>query len=242
MSSPCPTAVVAPPGRRGGATARHLSRLFALTLIAFLAASPTALAHQGDPNYRSVIDRIEPAQPDLELEVIDYDADLRLTAPAATRIEIPGYEGEPYARIIADGTVQVNVRSPSAYLNADRYGDTPIPDEADPEAEPTWETIRSDGTFQWHDHRSHWMSPEPPEHVQGVTERTEIFDYEIPILVDGEPTTIHGTLYWVGPEQGGALPFLLAGAAILLAAGVLTAIVRRRRQADGRPGPESEPW
>lgn len=190
-----------------------------------------AAAHGGNPDYRSVINQLTPPVAGIELEVIDYDADLRMTVPAGTRVDIPGYEGEPYARILADGTVQVSNRSPSAYLNTDRYGSAAVPETADVNAPPEWETVRSDGIFQWHDHRSHWMSPEPPGHLQGVTERTKVFDYEIPIEVDGQPVTIEGTLYWVGSDSGAKLPFI-AGGVIVLLAGLAAAMIARRRRGD----------
>lgn len=215
-------------------TGRILSApaLFAALLLTALLPS-AARAHEGNPDYRSVIEGVHPPAPGIELEVIDYDADIRLTAPPGTRIDIPGYEGEPYARILPDGRVQVNRRSPSAYLNTDRYGAVEVPDSADIDAPPEWETTREDGVFQWHDHRSHWMSPEPPERVRGASERTVVFDYEIPIEVDGRPATIEGTLYWVGSQSGSKLPFILGGLAVVLGGLVAVLLARRRREAGG---------
>ncbi len=195
------------------------SRVWALAfllaaVLSLIYAPVRAEAHGGNPDYRSVINRVVPPVPGLKLEVIDYDADIRLTAPAGVRIEIDGYEGEPYARIQADGTVEVNQRSRSAYLNTERYGNAEIPETADNEAKPKWETVREDGVFQWHDHRSHWMSPQPPEKVEDRQQRTQLFDYEIPIRVDGKPATIQGTLFWVGSGSESKLPFFLVGLAL----------------------------
>lgn len=208
-----------------------LATLGAMLVAAALLWPAPALGHGGNPDYRSVIDEVRPPVEGLEFEVIDYDADVRMTVPAGLEVEVPGYDGEPYARVLADGTVQVNLNSPSAYINTERYGTTEIPERADPEAEPEWETSRDDGVFQWHDHRSHWMSPEPSERWRDETERTKIFDYEIPIKVDGRPAVVHGTLYWAGSDSGSKLPFMLAGAAIIAAGLAATLIARRRRAA-----------
>ena len=61
--------------------------------------------------------------------------------------------------------------------------------------------------------------------------RTKVFDYEIPIKVDGEPATVLGTLYWVGSGSASKLPFILVGVAIIAAALAATLIARRRRPA-----------
>lgn len=206
-----------------------IPRLLVVATLALLMPCGIASAHGGNPEYRSVIEELRPANQAIQLEVIDYDADIKLTAAPGTEVELPGYEGEPYMRILADGTVEVNERSPSAYLNSDRYGAVEVPDSADPEADPAWEEVRSDGTFQWHDHRAHWMSPEPPERLRGVSERTKVFAYEIPLTVDGQDSTIHGTLWWVGTDEGSKTPFIFAGIAVLLLGGVATLVMRRRR-------------
>lgn len=213
---------------------------FVLALM-LLAPAGLARAHGGNPDYRSVIDELRPANDAIELEVIDYDADIKLTAALGTVVKLPGYEGEPYMRILADGSVQVNQRSPSAYLNTDRYAESEVPGSASADAKPVWEETRTDGVFQWHDHRAHWMSPEPPARLKGVTERTKVFDYEIPVTVDGRSSTILGTLWWVGPEEGSKLPFVLAGVAILILGGAGTVLARRRR-GDEAGEPADEAW
>lgn len=220
---------------------RCLAGLLTITLLFAAAAllATAAEAHQGNPDYRSVINELQPPVEGIELEVIDYDADIRLTAPAGVRVDIPGYEAEPYARILPDGTVQVNRRSPSAYRNTDRYGTAVIPETADIAAAPEWETTRDDGIFQWHDHRSHWMSPEPPAHLKEAGERTKVFDYEIPIEVDGRPVVIAGTLYWVGSGSVSKLPFVAAGLAIIIAGLAAVALARRRRMASSQDGSEA---
>jgi hypothetical protein len=203
-----------------------------LACAALALAVPGALAHGGNADYRSVIERVTPEVPGVEVEVLNYDSELELRSADGHEVMIYGYEGEPYARLRADGTVQVNERSPAAYLNEDRYGAVKVPAKADPEAPPRWRTLDQSGRFVWHDHRMHYMGEGTAPQVEDESRRTKVFDYAVPIAVDGRAGTIAGTLFWVGPEDASKLPFVLAGAAILLGGGVLLVVVRRRRDRD----------
>ena len=93
--------------------------LAAAAMLLALAAPPAAHAN---PAFRSVIDRVEPARPGLALEVLGFDQNLQLRNRTGEVVVIRGYDGEPYARLLPDGTVQVNRNSPATYLNEDRFG------------------------------------------------------------------------------------------------------------------------
>ena len=43
-----------------------------------------------------------------------------------------GYANEPYARVLADGTVQLNQRSPANYIDDDRFARAGVPASANP--------------------------------------------------------------------------------------------------------------
>jgi len=208
---------------------RRLLRAFALGLLLAIPFAGQASAHQGNPDYRSEVNGIDPAVPGLSAEVLNYDADMLLTNDSDKTVVVEGYEGEPYLRFSPDGTVEANVNSPAYYLNTDRYGTTPVPDNADPKAEPDWKIVGGTGEFQWHDHRSHYMSTATPPQVTDPGTKTKIFDYKIPLTVDGKPAAINGTLFWVGTSSFPVLPFV--GLAILALASVILVVVVRRRRA-----------
>ncbi len=215
------------------------ARWLALAVAAMLLAPATAAAHGGNPNYRSVIDEVTPQTPGVSFQVLDYDSYMQLQSSPGHEVVIYGYEGEPYARILKDGTVQVNERSPALYLNENRFADVTVPPIANAKAPPKWKTFDSSGNFIWHDHRMHYMSTALPPQVKDKSKKTKVFDYEIPIKVDGKKGAIDGTLFWVGPANTSKTPFIVAAIAIVLIGGALVLFIRRRRhdEDDGGEGP-----
>jgi len=201
----------------------------ATTLLCLLGAAP-ALGHEGNPDFRSEIEAVQPSLPDIDFQVLNYDADMELVDQGGHEVLIYGYEGEPYARILRDGSVQKNQRSPSTYLNENRYGEVQVPKSADPKAPPVWKTVDDSGTLRWHDHRMHYMSTGTPPQVKDESKKTKVFDYAIPIAVDGHKGAVDGTLFWVGPADTSKTPFLIAGAVIVLLGAALVMLTRRRRR------------
>ena len=65
----------------------RLRLVVALSALFALAVAPTALAHQGNPNYRSVIDEVAPKFPGVRLAVLNLDdrLELRKEPPHVTR-------------------------------------------------------------------------------------------------------------------------------------------------------------
>jgi hypothetical protein len=220
-------------------------RALLVAVVGLLALFPGASeAHKGSPHYRSTVRAIQPSVGGLNVQVLNYDDRLQLINHSGRDVEIRGYGGEPYAVVKADGTVEVNKRSPSYYLNEDRYGNVQVPPQAQNNALPQWEVLDKTGTFEWHDHRIHFMSKSLPNQVTNKSKRTKIFDWKVPIVVGGRPTRIKGDLYWV-PLAGG----LPRGALLALAVVVFSAIAfvevvrrRRRRQEQARPRGPREAW
>jgi hypothetical protein len=205
--------------------------------------TPTPAKESGSPindqgsnyNYRSNITQIAPDVAGLHLEVLEFADRLLLRNQTGKAVTVYGYQGEPYARILAGGAVEVNKHSPAYYLNQNFYGDVNVPSSASPSAKPDWTLVDRTGQFEWHDHRIHYMSPAVPAQVKDKSKRTKIFDWRVPIAVGSKPGTVDGQLFWV-PEQGTKTPVAAIVALVLIVlAGVALVLVVRRRRRKGAP-------
>jgi hypothetical protein len=178
-----------------------IATLGVIVLVGFTPASAAADPPQ-PTNYRSTIVEITPDLPaGVTARIIGGDSLVELAMDRGHTALVSDYprasdaKPVPYLRFDADGTVHRNVRSVAATANEARYGTTDqVPD---PEGAPRWEHVASDGRYAWHDHRIHWMSPTPPRLVDddgrvdlGGANGT----WSIPLIVDGTPTAITGTL------------------------------------------------
>jgi hypothetical protein len=216
----------------------------ALALTGLAATVPaTALAHQGNPNMKSVVRALQPRVPGVSLQVLSGDDRFQLTNRSTVTVLVQGYDKEPYARLTPDGTVAVNHNSPAYYLNTDRYGAVTVPKTASAKATPDWHVLDKTGVFEWHDHRMHYMARGVPSIVKDRSVKTKIFDYEIPIKIGADQGAILGTLWWA-PASGGGAPVgaIVAFVVLLVAGGVAVVVVRRRRRrASGGEGGGAEP-
>jgi hypothetical protein len=212
-------------------------RFLILVAGALLLSAPAALAHEGSPNFLSQVNSVTPADSGVNVSVLNRDDRLLLTADRGHSVVIEGYSDEPYARIDADGTVSVNTDSEAYYLNEERDGQVEVPDGVDSKGEPQWKELTKTGRFEWHDHRMHWMSEGDPEQVKDKDVRSKVFDWKVPLEVDGRPGTIAGTLFWT-PTAGGSVPIALIAALAVVAIAICIAItvVRQRRR------PAAEAW
>ena len=192
----------------------RLSGLLATSLaVVVLTASP-ALADPAEPtNYQSTVLGMTPSTNVATFEVVGGDSFLQVTVSPGHEVLIPGYFDEPYIKIDVDGTVWLNEDSPAAYINLDRYGEADIPEGVDGQGEPAWKQVASNGVYAWHDHRSHWMSPDLPPAVSG-DQRQVVFPWEIPVVIDGRDTVIEGELVWIPSDS--PIPGILAGVIALL--------------------------
>ncbi len=213
----------------------------AAALAALFAAAPAALAHEGNPNFRSEVRAIAPGVPGLDAHVLNFDDRIEFVYDGDRDVVVDGYRDEPYLRFRAGGLVQVNRRSPAGYLNEDRFAQAAVPARADHRATPVWQTVARNGRYDWHDHRIHWMGKGSlPPQVKDESKPVEVFDWSIPLEVGERQATVRGRLRWLGSDAGG---FPVAAAislgAVLVAGGLLVVVVRRRRAG---PGAVKEVW
>jgi hypothetical protein len=208
---------------------------------ALLLAAPVALAHQGNPNYRSVVKAITPETAGINAKIQNFDDAVLLHNTSGKDVLVLDYKNppQPYVELKADGTVRVNTNSEAYYLNEDRQGETAVPKGLG--SEPAWKEISNSGRYQWHDHRMHWMGASDPPNLEDKGNRTVIYDnWVIPIKVGGTDGEISGTLTWV-PTEDSSLPLgaIFALAALIIALSIAVFVVRRRRaggDGDGAAG------
>ncbi|MEZ5229713.1 MAG: hypothetical protein R2710_24545 [Acidimicrobiales bacterium] len=182
---------------------RHLAfrTLGVAVLTVLTTAAPAAADPAGPTNYQSEIVRIEPPSSAFTASVVGGDSFVVIEQVEPVSIEVPGYNGEPYLRYRADGTVERNRNAPATFLNNDRYGgatNADLPAEASADAEPDWEIVATDGTYAWHDHRAHWMLTEPP---LGLGPGDQIVDDVIPLVVGSQDVELVVASYWQAPPS-----------------------------------------
>ena len=191
---------------------------------AILTAAPAGFAHADAPgptDYSSVIVEVTTSESlslanDVAITIEGHDSFLSVTVARGTTVEIPGYRGEEYLKIESDCTAYENQGSISTWYNKDRYGSDFGADVVDHDAAADWLQIASNCTIAWHDHRIHYMSPQPP--INAKPGDVLVAD-SIPFTVDGIPVAVRVESSLV--ERPSLLPPLAAAAsALLLVVGV----------------------
>lgn len=201
---------------------RRLTLISGLALVWMWVFAPAASADPPGPtNYLSEVVNVEPETREIDVEIVGGDSFVRLTAERGVSVEIVGYNGEPYLRLLPDGTVEENAASPSKYINQDRYGRVEVPEGVDAAAEPDWEVVATGGSYAWHDHRTHWMNPVAPP---GRGPGDQVAEGVVPLLVNG--TEVDVTVVSVWQEAPSRVPVLLGGSIGVVLG--LMAIKRRR--------------
>ncbi len=207
---------------------RRLARASALGLALLVVGAGPVLADPAGPtDYEAAVVAVDPPAEGVEVRVLGGDSFLQVVNDGH-RIDVPGYDGqEEYLRFDPDGAVWVNLRSVTHWQNEDRYADVAVPADTGPNVPAQWEQVSVDGAWAWHDHRIHWMSPTtlPGPVDPGLSEPQEALTWPVPMVVDGTPTVVTGTLTWLPPAS--PLPTILAA----LAAGAAGVVLGRRNRA-----------
>lgn len=189
------------------------SSLLALAIVVAL-IQPAAADPAGPTDYSSEILWIEPDVGGFALSIIGGDSFLQLEVEPGTEVVVVGYRGEQYLRVSVDGVVEENQNSPTKYLNEERYGSELPPAFATPDAEATWSVVDTDGSWAWHDHRTHLMATQPPP---GSEPGDQVNEGVVILLVDGVEVKIAVATYWVDPPSRVAPAFgLLLGIALVM--------------------------
>jgi hypothetical protein len=237
-----------------------LRRSLSATALALLALAPAAYATVNqapditDTRYVSYIRQVLPDVPNVTWMVINRNDELDLTNHSDQTVTVYGYSGTlsersfaggPYARITANGTVQVNENSQAYYLNQSFYADyTALPAALihNDTGYPTdWVTVAGNANFIWHDHRIHYTTfVDPPKSVVPDRHRTTLVQgWYVPIKVGATRGYVRGQLYWLA-QNGSTFPIgaLIALIVVIVAGAGFVVVVRRRRRAN----PPAEAW
>ncbi|MGB3411163.1 MAG: hypothetical protein WBA45_08180 [Microthrixaceae bacterium] len=175
----------------GRIAGRFLVAIFAVGATLVVLAGPASADGVGPTNYQSVIDSISPHPSGVQVEVIGEDSFLQVKAKRGTTVAIPGYDGEPYLRILRDGTVERNRNSAATFLNNSRSGRVELPPGIGTKAEPDWEQMATGGTIAWHDHRIHYMASGTP----AVGSDGLVQEWMVPMTIGGQDITVSGSLF-----------------------------------------------
>jgi hypothetical protein len=210
---------------------RGLGRLVVVALgaLAVLLLAGPAQAHVGGGTAGSDFDgrvlAVTPAMPDVTVRVLAFGDELELVNAGRTEVQVPGYSDEPYLRIGPDG-VWRNRNSPATYINLSLSGNITLPPHADPNAAADWEQVSTEPQYVWHDHRTHWMSPNllPPVVAADPGRDHTVFRWTVPMTHGGAPVEVTGELTWSPPPA----PWLVWPLyAVLALAGALAGLLAR---------------
>jgi len=212
-----------------------------LLLGGLLAAAPAAVGQGTLPgesshdvpsashDYSSIVYAVTPHVPGVTVRVQGFADRLLLSNRTEQTVTIYGYQGEPYARVLPDGTAEENTRSPATYINTTFYGDVTVPASANAQAPPRWVPVGRTGTFEWLDHRIHWASPLLPPEVKDRARRTFVFGWSVPISIGSRGGAIVGALYWNAQGSPAPLAAIVLVVAIGIGGALLILLMRRRR-------------
>lgn len=194
----------------------------AVSLLAIVLTASASHAHGPTPdgtNYRSTVtgvvatDGAATTSGQVTWRVLGGDALLQVRNTGDQDVVVAGYDGEPFVRVGPSGVFE-NHNSPATYLNADRFGNVPLPPDVDAEAAPDWRKVNDAAQWQWHDHRIHWMAPgRPPQLRDRPDAEQHVLDWSVPFSYGGRRFAVHGALRWIPPVS--AWPWVTAVGAVL---------------------------
>lgn len=235
---------------------KYVVALMVLT-FAWLATPKAAAGHAGhEDNVEDgpspivvVVDSIDPELPGIEhIHVDSLRAQFEVAAAPGHEVLVLGYNNEPYLRVDSFGRSWGNTSAPSWRANLSADGSTATSEDSHEGAVPTWEQLGTPTRVVWHDHRIHWMLPEPPTNAD---DDGTVSDWEMHMVVDGEPVTVKGRLtydptvswdtYAPSPSAGTSpLQWMLVAAVVATAPLGILWYFRARRTNAGRPADPAE--
>ena len=208
---------------RHGRASRAVRLVVAAAAGAVIAAAlpTTAFADPPGPtDFDTTVVAIEPPQPGVSVSIVAGDAFFVLDVEPGVEVSVPGYQGEPYLEFLPSGEVRENRASPTYHASREKSG-AAVPAGITVDTPPAWTVVSRDGTYAWHDHRSHWMGGTPPVDLRGEV----VQEGTVPLVVDGADVTVRVRTVWRDPPSPVAP---LAGIALGLVLGATLLVGGRR--------------
>jgi hypothetical protein len=174
-----------------------------------------------------------------------YVPSISVQAAPGHEVAVLGRDGRPFLRFGSDGA-QLDRGSPTHRDDVLARG-RPLASN-----ETGWIPLPGSGTT-WADVRLRFPAEDPPSELAEATAPAEVARWEIPVVVDGAPQALSGTIRWLpNARAGGGSSWttggLVGGAALLVACGAALVLRNRRVAAAGAAGdrdreelPEHEP-
>ncbi|MGH3565213.1 MAG: hypothetical protein ACRDRH_04110 [Pseudonocardia sp.] len=157
-----------------------------------------------------------------------YVPTLSVQAGRGREVTVVGRDGRPYLRFAPDGS---EVDRGSATYRDDQLGrGRPVP-----AADIGW--IRLPGSSNtWLDTRLRFPAEDPPAEFADATRPVAVSRWEIPVIVDGVPQVLSGSIRWLpNGRAGGGSPWTaigLVGGVMVLVVGGAALVLRHRRLRD----------
>jgi hypothetical protein len=175
-------------------------------------------------NYRTQILAVSPPIQGLQVRVAELGGTLELINRTGQQVIVLGARSEPYLRVEPGGGVDENRRSPTWLASRPPGSPPPRSTNVEPTAPPDWHRISGGLQVVWHDHRSHWTGPDPPQVRQAPYRRQVVIPrWQVPLHVGGQTAVVTGEVIWIP----GSSPWPWLGLAAALAATVAAAARRR---------------
>jgi hypothetical protein len=165
-----------------------LTRILPAAFLAAVAFATPASAHESPVGDQGPF-KVEMITPDpAGIESRWGNGEVEFHVEPGTELIVIGLEKEQMVKVDKEGNMFANENSPSWWAN---QPEGQIPANATASAEPNWVWKMGGGSLQFHDHRFHFMdgSIDP-----ATADGSVIFEFGLPILVNGEATELRGNL------------------------------------------------
>jgi hypothetical protein len=177
---------------------RLTTRVLVLAVVVLAGwAAPVAADPPRPTDFRTDVVAIDPPVDGVRVRLLGGDAFLEISVDRGHEVVVTGYRGEPFVRYLADGTVEEDLASVTSRTSQTRYG-SDLAAEAGGEAR--WTVVARNGSWAWHDHRAHWMSPQDPP---GRGPGDQVLEGVVPLTVDGRAVKVQLATWWVAPPPTG---------------------------------------